>query len=237
MTQVEGYKAFNKDLTNRYGVSFVVGNTYTIEGPIKFGNNGNGFHMCKNLSDVFRYFPSELGEIVVAQVTGTGSITTFDDDYNGYYDMYAVETITINSLLTREDILTIMLKDHIYNNQKFITTYQLNDEELFTYLQKYQNSKEMLAYLLYYQKGIKDAFKRSLKDLQDMAQKMIFAYQKEIAKQDREMKKTVTTTSVTVELAAQNETIYTNPSQEKENEDKTHTKTKELKEGVKLWTK
>ncbi len=51
-----GYKCFNSDLTNRYGSKFEVGKTYHAKGDIKFGNNGNGFHMCKNMEDTLRYF-------------------------------------------------------------------------------------------------------------------------------------------------------------------------------------
>ena len=47
---------FNDDLTNRYGTKFEVGKTYHANGDIKFGNDGNGFHMCKNIEDTLRYF-------------------------------------------------------------------------------------------------------------------------------------------------------------------------------------
>ena len=42
-----GYKAFDKGLINRYGTKFEVGKIYIAEGAIKFGNQGNGFHLCK----------------------------------------------------------------------------------------------------------------------------------------------------------------------------------------------
>ena len=44
MEEVRGYKAFNIDATNRYGKPFTEGETYQVEGEIKFGNDGNGFH-------------------------------------------------------------------------------------------------------------------------------------------------------------------------------------------------
>ena len=55
MDEVKGYKAFNKDATNRYGRPFTEGETYRITGELQFGNDGNGFHMCTSLCDVFRY--------------------------------------------------------------------------------------------------------------------------------------------------------------------------------------
>ena len=46
---IKGYKCFNKGLINRYGKKFEVGKIYHQDGDIKFGINGNGFHMCSNL--------------------------------------------------------------------------------------------------------------------------------------------------------------------------------------------
>ena len=34
---------------NNYGKKFSVGKIYITSGTIKFGNNGNGFHLCKNI--------------------------------------------------------------------------------------------------------------------------------------------------------------------------------------------
>ena len=50
---VEGYKIFNLDYTNRYGKIFKEGILYQTSSKVKFGNDGKGFHMCKNLEDVF----------------------------------------------------------------------------------------------------------------------------------------------------------------------------------------
>ena len=44
---IQTYKAFNKvdgKLVNRYKRVFEIGKEYFIEGEIRFGNNGNGFH-------------------------------------------------------------------------------------------------------------------------------------------------------------------------------------------------
>ena len=50
--EVKGYKAFNKGLTNRYGRKFEIGKQYSLDGKISFGNDGNGFHFCKNIEEV-----------------------------------------------------------------------------------------------------------------------------------------------------------------------------------------
>lgn len=154
--EVKGYKAFNRDMTNRYGIPFEIGATYRVTGDIKFGNDGNGFHMCKELSDVFRYFMDE--DPIVAKVTGRGECVKCDDEYNGYYDMYAVSEITIDAILSREDILNLMLQSHEIANKKFLSTYHLNDEEKAIYMSHYQDNFTMLQWILYYQSGYKDIF-------------------------------------------------------------------------------
>ena len=78
--EVKGYKAFNNDKTNRYGIPFEEGKTYTVNEQVSFGNNGHGFHMCANLADVFRYFHYEDDEVCVAEVTGKGTIVKYDDE-------------------------------------------------------------------------------------------------------------------------------------------------------------
>ena len=72
-----GYKCFNKDMTNRYGVAFLVGGIYSSDKVPKFGNEGHGFHFCKNLEDTFRYFPAMEEEVSVCMVRGyvrTGAV-------------------------------------------------------------------------------------------------------------------------------------------------------------------
>ena len=66
--EIRGYKAFNKDMTNRYGVEFKVGSVYEVEGDARFGNDGNGFHFCKRLEDTLRYFDGMGDEIQIAEV-------------------------------------------------------------------------------------------------------------------------------------------------------------------------
>lgn len=146
---LEGYKIFNKDLTNRYGKKFEIGNIYSIEGDISFGNYGNGFHMCKNLCDAFRYYDSE--ECCVAKVEGYGDYIVYDDEYYGYYDMYSVRSIKLIELLSREDIIDMMLNDNNYNIVKFIKTFKMNKYETKLFLDKYNNSYDIIRNLFYYQ--------------------------------------------------------------------------------------
>ncbi len=69
--EVKGYKAFNIDQTNRYGMHFEEGQTYQIsQSEVKFGPWGYGFHLCTHLADVFRYYEYLTEDICIAEVTG-----------------------------------------------------------------------------------------------------------------------------------------------------------------------
>ena len=129
MDEVKGYKAFNNDATNRYGQPFTEGETYSVDGDIKFGNTGNGYHMCKSLSDVFRYVNAVEEDVLVAEVTGRGKCAKYDDTYYGYYDMYSFEEITIDRFLTRDEIIEKMLNSPIHEVNKFLMTCKLTERE------------------------------------------------------------------------------------------------------------
>ena len=156
MKEVKGYKAFNKDKTNRYGVPFMEGATYKVSGEISFGNNGNGFHMCTYLSDVFRYFDSD--DVVVAQVIGRGDRVKYDDEYEGYYDMYSVRELYINRFMSREEVINQMLNDNRINAIKFIKTFKMNSDEKIDFLYKFKDDMGVIEHLLYYQYDYKNVF-------------------------------------------------------------------------------
>ena len=107
--EVKGYKAFNKGLTNRYGRKFEIGKQYSLDGKISFGNDGNGFHFCKNIEDTLRYFDGVDGKIEIAEVIGSGEIVTNEDEYNGFYDMYSAQRIKINRKIERQELVTMFL--------------------------------------------------------------------------------------------------------------------------------
>ena len=145
-----GYKSFNADMTNRYGKKFEVGKIYTVTGTIKFGNNGNGFHMCKNMEDTFRYFDST--NIAVCEVNGFGKKVKYEDDYYGFYDMYAVEKLEILKLLKRKEILDYMLKLYPERVMRFIQLFKLYDDEIKIFEEKFRNDAKVINTIKYYQK-------------------------------------------------------------------------------------
>ncbi len=160
--EIRGYKAFNKERRNRYGKKFYENETYIAQGEISFGTQSqHGFHMCKNLADVFRYFDVQNKNISVAKVVGSGNWERFEDEYYDCYEMYAVEQIYIEKFLTEEEIIEKMLKDNEFNNCKFLMLYPLNKEDKIKYLNLYHNNLRMLKYLLFYQYNQKEIFKES----------------------------------------------------------------------------
>ena len=158
MEEIKGYKAFNKDATNRYGQPFEEGKTYCVCGEIVFGNQGNGYHMCTNLCDVFRYVNACEDEVLVAEVTGCGKRQKMDDEYYGYYDMYSFEKITVDRFMSREEIINEMLSAPGYQVIKFLATFRLTEEEKILFYSKFRNEVDVIKNLLYYQCGYKDVF-------------------------------------------------------------------------------
>ena len=154
--EIRGYKAFNKDHTNRYGMPFLEGEYYHVDGPIKFGNHGNGFHMCVHLSDVFRFFDPE--NVDVAYVIGSGEYDEgeYDDWDEPYFDMYSVSDIHIEKFLSREEIIDIISRSSSSDIVKFFATFNPTKEEaikiVFNNRNKLNYARAVEAYLYYIEK-------------------------------------------------------------------------------------
>ena len=156
--EVKGYKAFNKDATNRYGQPFTEGETYRVFGDVKFGNDGNGYHMCTALSDVFRYVDA-TDDVLVALVTGRGKYDKYDDMYYGYYDMYSFEEMTIDRFLSREEVIDKMLKSPTHEVKKFLSTFKLKEEEKVLFARKFRSDIDVIKCLLYYHFGCTEIYR------------------------------------------------------------------------------
>ena len=161
--EVIGYKCFNKDFTNRYGSKFEVGNTYIANGKIKFGNNGNGFHLCKNFEDTFRYFDAMNDDIKLCLVKGSGKIAESFDDYYGYYDMYSVEKLEILKDLSRKEIIKLAISLNESRVERFISLFRLTEEELELFKYKFNKYKRVLEAISYYQEENKNVYKKTLR--------------------------------------------------------------------------
>ena len=153
---IEGFKAFNSNKTNRYGMSFDEGKAYHASGEISFGNDGNGFHICKHLSDVFRFFDSE--DVIVARVIGSGEIVEAElhDWTEPYIEMYAVSDLYVDSFLNREEIINEMKKASSSDVIKFFATYNVKEDEALQILrsnkERFNDRSTYIAFLYYVKK-------------------------------------------------------------------------------------
>lgn len=158
--EVIGYKCFNKGLTNRYGKKFSVGKIYLCPEIIKFEKNGNGFHLCKNIEDTFRYFDTFNNEVDVCLVKGIGKINESFDDYNCYYDMYCVEKMEILKHLNRTEIINLGLNLHPIRAKRFVSSFKLTLDEIKLFKEKYKTEIDVIDAIAYYQEGDKKVYER-----------------------------------------------------------------------------
>lgn len=156
---INGYKAFRNDMSNNYGMKFEEGKSYHIDGDIQFGVKGNGFHLCENIEDTFRYINDD--NPIIAKVTAFGEIVESFDNYNGYYDMYSASDITIDHIMSREEVINEILKKSEMSACRFIITgYKLTDIEVKLFEERYKESKTFRKFIDYYVYNDEHAFER-----------------------------------------------------------------------------
>ena len=153
---INGFKCFNKGLINSYGEVFLEGGLYHMSGDIKFQKNG--FHMCRNLEDTLRYFDGFNSEVDIASVQGYGVINKYSDEYNGFYDMYAVEYLKIVHILSRREIIKYVLNLPPYRVCRFVSLFKLNADEINLFYNVFAKEIEVIKTIEYYQKGNDKAF-------------------------------------------------------------------------------
>lgn len=158
--QKQGFKAFNENMTNQYGLQFEEGKTYRISNDtiLTKGTSGTGFHYTPYLEDTLRYVNGMLEEIKIARVTAGKEIITFDDEYNGYYDISAARELTINHVMTREEILNHMLSQGDFSLIRFVQGYKLTKEEINEIIKKFHYNPALSLAIDYYQNGNHEAY-------------------------------------------------------------------------------
>ena len=160
-----GFKAFNNDMTNQYGLQFEEGKTYKIPDDIRLtkGISGTGFHYTPYLEDTLRYVDGMIEEIKIARVTADKEIVSFDDEYNGYFDIKATRELTIEHILSREEIISHMLNKSIFSMERFIQGFKLNAEEIKRIKEKFNTSVTINLAISYYQEQDKKAYEKFYK--------------------------------------------------------------------------
>lgn len=154
------YKAFNKDMTNRYGMKFEEGETYSVSGELKFGLDGNGFHFCKRLEDTLRYVPAMEEEVSIAKVKSSGEKIERIDEYYDYHDIFVTRTLKIDKILSREEIIKMFLYAPPQRVIRFVSGYKLTEEEIELFKEIYKNEKTVLQAISYHQERDLDAYSR-----------------------------------------------------------------------------
>lgn len=164
MTQ-QGFKAFNKNMENRYGVKFEEGKTYSIPDNLALtaGICGTGFHYTPYLEDTLRYVNGMEEEIIIAKVTASREILTFDDDYYGYFDISATRELTINHILSREEIINHMLNRNNLAIERFIKGYKLTEDEINQIKAKFEHDISVSLAISYYQENDTETYKKFYK--------------------------------------------------------------------------
>ncbi len=165
---IKGFKAFNSDMTNRYGLIFEEKKLYHVDGDPSFGLNGNGFHFCENIEDTFRFF--DPNNCTIAEVTGLEKIVEGFDTYNDYYNMYSCSDIYIDHIMSRDEVISKILDLKVENRVcRFIATgYKLNKGEIIAFRSKFKDSILVNQYIDYYVLDDKQVFEKSYKKVKIM---------------------------------------------------------------------
>ena len=125
---MNGYKAFEEGLTNRYGFSYEIGKKYYLNGDLKW--NKNGFHFCTRPEDTLRYINGYNNDYNICEVKGGGEIVTYDDEYYGFYDMYASTEIEILRIVPREEIFNMIMNSYSDRVKRYISLTKLTSDEI-----------------------------------------------------------------------------------------------------------
>lgn len=147
-------------MTNNYGFQFKVGESYSVDGEIKTGLSGNGYHMCEKIEDTFRYYGAMNPNIAVCEVIGSGKIAAAWDDYYGYAT-FAVEKIEIVRELDRDEIIEMALNMSDTRVTRFVQVFRLNSDEIKMFELKFAKFSGVLNAIAYYQKGDLEVYKRA----------------------------------------------------------------------------
>ncbi|MBQ6282184.1 MAG: hypothetical protein IJK66_01445 [Bacilli bacterium] len=164
-----GYKCFNANGKNRYGIDIREGIIYSTDKDVRYGNDGHGYHFCTNMEDTFRFFKSDKSnlceDIFICEVRAFGEIREREQDRvvevdDGYYGLYAAQNLEILKILTREEIIEYGLNLSPDRTVRFVSGLKLSDEEIERFREKYKASYIVNDAIDYYQLNDKDVYNR-----------------------------------------------------------------------------
>lgn len=137
--EIHGYKAFASDGTNIALQVMPLGD-YHFDGPIKYSKSG--YHFAKNLEDTIRY--SGTNNPLIAEVVGSGIIVEGEDEYYGYYNVYAASDLRIVRYLNRTEIIEYALSLTYDRMKRFITSFELTNEELDLFIKENEKIRKVI---------------------------------------------------------------------------------------------
>lgn len=142
---MKGYKALETGLVNRYGFQYEIGNTYILDGDLEWRKNG--FHFCSYPEDTLRYVNGYNDNIVIVRVDGSGQIIAYDDEYYGFYDMYASSIMKILRVVPRKEVFNQIINSGVNRRiERFITLTKLSEEEKKIILNMYPDIEPLIKY-------------------------------------------------------------------------------------------
>ena len=154
---IVGYKALDSELKTFNEMQYRVGEHFHISGEIKAGPcGGHGLHLCKNFEDTFRFGPKK--NPVLCEVIGYGEIREYNDEYNGYYDIYACSSLYVKRIISREEIIEMAKELSSPRLQRLIWTYKMTDEEIDEI--KRPSDIKVMQFIDYHHNGNKEAFRK-----------------------------------------------------------------------------
>lgn len=142
---MKGYKALIDNLTNRYGYHYEIGKKNILNGELKWGENG--FHFCLWPEDTLRYVDGFNDNVVFAIVEAGGELILYEDEYYGFYDMYASSEMTIIDVLNKHEIFNIIVDSGVpFRVERMISLLKLDESEQEQIIKKYPGLIDTINY-------------------------------------------------------------------------------------------
>ena len=141
---MKGYKAFEEGLTNRYGFTYELGKKYYLNGELNWKKNG--FHFCTRPEDTLRYIDAYNHPYNICEVNGSGQIVLYEDEYYGFYDMYASSEMEILRIVPREEIFDMVINSYGDRVKRFISLTELTQDEIEQIRERYPYLADTIKY-------------------------------------------------------------------------------------------
>ena len=156
---MKGYKLLDIGLINEYGFKYEINKLYTLNGTLKW--NYNGFHFCTHIEDTLRYRDKEKESFEIVEIESLGNLvdgSNMENDYYGYETGYATDMFKITRIISREELIDIVLSSKNINRViRLISSIQLTEYEINQITELYADN-QIIQYINYYQYNDKEAF-------------------------------------------------------------------------------